>query len=72
MSDSEDENTQLKSFSEIHEEIERCKKNPDTSEMFISGWDDTDQDVNVVKDPKGKTLYEYLDQRIFSICRELL
>lgn len=53
MSDSEDENRELKSFAEVHDEIKQCKRNPETSGMFVSGWDDADQDVEEVKDPKG-------------------
>ncbi|XP_075971213.1 ankyrin repeat domain-containing protein 49-like [Anticarsia gemmatalis] len=56
MSDTEDEETQVRSFSEIHEEIERCKKNPETSGMFVSGWDDADQDVDTIKDPKANPI----------------
>lgn len=52
MSDSEDE-SKIKDFKEISEEIERCKMNPATSGMFVSGWDDADQDVDLVKNPKG-------------------
>ncbi|CAH2238948.1 ankyrin repeat domain-containing protein 49 [Pararge aegeria] len=52
MSDSEDEEFKLKDFKEISDEIERCKSNPDTSGMFVSGWDDADQDVDIVKNPK--------------------
>lgn len=58
MSDSEDsdlfEEQPKRSFQDIHAEIERCKKNPATSGMFVSGWDDPDEDVEEVKDPKGK------------------
>lgn len=54
MSDSEDENQTVKSFEEIHDEIQKYKRNPETSGMFVSGWDDADQDVEVVKDPKGE------------------
>lgn len=53
MSDSEDETKIVKSFEEIHNEIKQCKRNPETSGMFVSGWDDPDQDVEEVKDPKG-------------------
>lgn len=53
MSDLEDEEVKIKEFKEVAEEIKRCKKNPETSGMFVSGWDDADQDVNVVKDPTG-------------------
>lgn len=53
MSDSEDEETHIKSFAEVHKEIEAFKKNPETSGMFVSGWDDADQDVDIVKNPKG-------------------
>ncbi|XP_047544969.1 ankyrin repeat domain-containing protein 49 [Vanessa atalanta] len=52
MSDSEDEERKVRDFKEISEEIERCKRNPETSGMFVSGWDDADQDVNLVKNPK--------------------
>ncbi|XP_034836077.1 ankyrin repeat domain-containing protein 49 [Maniola hyperantus] len=52
MSDSEEEEIKLKDFKEISDEIERCKKNPETSGMFVSGWDDADQDVDIVKNPK--------------------
>jgi hypothetical protein len=57
MSDSEESDVfnedPIRSFHEIHDEIERCKKNPATSGMFVSGWDDADEDVEEVKDPKG-------------------
>ncbi|XP_037298583.1 ankyrin repeat domain-containing protein 49 [Manduca sexta] len=53
MSDSENsETTEYNNFKEIQEEIEKCKRNPETSGMFVSGWDDADQDVDVVKNPK--------------------
>lgn len=53
MSDSEDENKEMKSFAEVNDEIKQRKRNPETSGMFVSGWDDADQDVEEVKDPKG-------------------
>lgn len=53
MSDLDDFDSEPGSLQDIHEEIERYKKNPSTSGMFVSGWDDADQDVDVVKDPKG-------------------
>lgn len=53
MSDSEDEETATRSFTEIQREIEQCKKNPETSGMFVSGWDDADEGVTTVSDPKG-------------------
>ncbi|XP_045458809.1 ankyrin repeat domain-containing protein 49 [Melitaea cinxia] len=55
MSDSEDE-SKIKDFKEISEEIERCKMNPATSGMFVSGWDDADQDVDLVKNPKANPI----------------
>ncbi|XP_041975622.1 ankyrin repeat domain-containing protein 49 isoform X2 [Aricia agestis] len=52
MSDSEDDDIFKRDFNDIADEIDRCKKNPETSGMFVSGWDDADADVNVVKNPK--------------------
>lgn len=54
MSDSEGSDDQIKDLLEIKHEIQKCKNDPATSGMFVSGWDDADQDVDVVKDPKGK------------------
>ncbi|XP_026758729.1 ankyrin repeat domain-containing protein 49 [Galleria mellonella] len=42
-----------KDIHEIHDEIEKYKSNPETSGMFVSGWDDANQDVELVKDPKA-------------------
>ncbi|OWR54015.1 ankyrin repeat domain-containing protein 49 [Danaus plexippus] len=53
MSDSEGEISAVQDFKDIADEILRCKKNPETANMFVSGWDDADQDVEVVKDPKA-------------------
>lgn len=53
MSDSEDEGAKIQEFKEVAEEIKKCKKNPETSGMFVSGWDDADQQIDVVKDPTG-------------------
>ncbi|CAH2050245.1 unnamed protein product, partial [Iphiclides podalirius] len=52
MSDSEDEATNARTYQEIANEIERYKSNPETSGMFVSGWDDADQDVDIVKNPQ--------------------
>lgn len=53
MSDSDDSDTfRPNTLQEIHEEIKRCKKNPDTSKMFVSGWDDDDQDVDFANKPR--------------------
>ncbi|XP_014356148.2 ankyrin repeat domain-containing protein 49-like [Papilio machaon] len=52
MSDSEEESVNARNYEEIAKEIERCKRNPETSGMFVSGWDDADQDVDIVKNPK--------------------
>ncbi|XP_059048143.1 ankyrin repeat domain-containing protein 49-like [Achroia grisella] len=43
----------LRDIHDIHDEIEKYKRNPETSGMFVSGWDDADQDVDLVKDPKA-------------------
>ncbi|XP_049881041.1 ankyrin repeat domain-containing protein 49-like [Pectinophora gossypiella] len=57
MSDSEDsDNFDPNELQDIHDEIEKCKKNPSTAGMFVSGWDDADQDVDVVKDPKANPI----------------
>ncbi|XP_047025204.1 ankyrin repeat domain-containing protein 49 [Helicoverpa armigera] len=75
MSDSEDENKEIKSFEEIHDEIQEYKRNPETSEMFVSGWDDADQDVDVVKDPKANPIDYVLwaaENGEICILRELL
>ncbi|CAG9796701.1 unnamed protein product [Diatraea saccharalis] len=56
MSDSEEETFDFKKFKEIKDEIERCKTNPETSGMFVSGWDDADQDVDVVENPKANPI----------------
>lgn len=57
MSDSEDfDNFQYNDFKDVNEEINQLKRNPQTSGMFVSGWDDADQDVDIVKNPKGKLL----------------
>lgn len=53
MSDSEEESVNVRNYEEIAKEIERRKTNPETSGMFVSGWDDADQDVDIVKNPKG-------------------
>lgn len=54
MSDSEEDEYKLrKNFQEISDEIERYKSNPETAGMFVSGWDDAEQDVDSVKNPKG-------------------
>lgn len=55
MSDSEDSDTvDPRPLEEIQEEIKKCKKNPSTSSMFVSGWDDADEGVQAVQDPKGE------------------
>ncbi|CAK1544627.1 unnamed protein product [Leptosia nina] len=51
-SDSEEEALTSKDYMEIANEIEEYKKNPKTSGMFVSGWDDDDVGVDVVKNPK--------------------
>ncbi|GBP29291.1 Ankyrin repeat domain-containing protein 49 [Eumeta japonica] len=57
MSDSDDSDTfDRKGFQDVAAEIERCKKNPETSGMFVSGWDDADQDIDFVKDPKANPI----------------
>lgn len=59
MSDSEDSDNHIydyKSFDQVSEEIQRRKKNPETSQMFVSGWDDADQDLDLVKDPKANPI----------------
>ncbi|CAH0724750.1 unnamed protein product, partial [Brenthis ino] len=74
MSDSEDEG-KIQDFKEISEEIEKCKKNPETSGMFVSGWDDADQDVNIVKDPKANPVDHVLwaaENGELRILKELL
>lgn len=68
MSDSEDSDVvDPRPLEEIHKEIKRCKKNPTTSTMFVSGWDDADDDVAVVSDPKGRYNYGSLKQILVSI-----
>lgn len=54
MSDSDEEEVVRQDFKDIADEIDRCKKNPETSGMFVSGWDDDDQDIQDVTNPKGK------------------
>lgn len=56
MSDSEDSDDQVKDLLNIKKEIDTYKKNPATSQMFVSGWDDPDQDIDLVEDPKGTIL----------------
>ncbi|CAG4979263.1 unnamed protein product [Parnassius apollo] len=56
MSDSENEEIYARNYQEITDEIERCKRNPETSGMFVSGWDDADQDVDIVKNPKANPI----------------
>jgi hypothetical protein len=53
MSDSENDTIEVNNFQEIQKEIEKCKRNPETSGMFVSGWDDADTDVDICNDPKG-------------------
>lgn len=53
MSGSEDSDDHIKDLLEIKNEIQKRKTDPATSGMFVSGWDDADADVDVVKDPKG-------------------
>lgn len=54
MSDSDDSDTvDPRRYQEISEEIMKYKKNPETAGMFVSGWDDADQDIAAVEDPKG-------------------
>lgn len=68
MSDSEDSDDQMRKMLEIKNEIDKCKRNPETSGMFVSGWDDADQDVDVVKNPKGiKTVY--ISSHAVHFCR---
>ncbi|VVC90540.1 ankyrin repeat domain-containing protein 49 [Leptidea sinapis] len=55
-SDSEEDEAVRQDFKEIADEIERCKRNPETSGMFVSGWDDADQDVDLVKNPKANPI----------------
>lgn len=65
MSDDEDVDAfDFKSFQEVSDDINQHKTHPDTSGMFVSGWDDADQGVEEVKDPKGK-LYVY----IYHLCK---
>lgn len=74
MSDSEDE-SKIKDFKEISDEIERCKMNPATSGMFVSGWDDADQDVDLVKNPKANPIDHVLwaaENGEFETVRELI
>ncbi|XP_068626638.1 ankyrin repeat domain-containing protein 49 [Battus philenor] len=56
MSDSEDESLNIRNYKEVADEIKRCKRNPATSGMFVSGWDDADQDVDLVKNPKDNPI----------------
>ncbi|XP_026731255.1 ankyrin repeat domain-containing protein 49 [Trichoplusia ni] len=75
MSDSEDEEKHIKSFAEVHKEIEAFKKNPETSGMFVSGWDDADQDVDIVKNPKANCLDHVLwaaEHGEIDVLKELL
>ncbi|KAJ2947777.1 hypothetical protein O0L34_g9559 [Tuta absoluta] len=52
MSDSDESYTvNPTSLEDIHDEIEKCKSNPDTAGMFVSGWDDADEDVDPITDP---------------------
>lgn len=53
MSDSEGSDDQIKDLLEIKHEIQKYKSNPATSGMFVSGWDDADQDVEIVENPQG-------------------
>lgn len=57
MSSSEDSDDQIKDLLEIKHEIQKRKTDPATSGMFVSGWDDADQDIDVVKDPTGYLNY---------------
>ncbi|KAJ0182618.1 hypothetical protein K1T71_001987 [Dendrolimus kikuchii] len=56
MSDSEDSDTYVNDFKDLQDEIDKCKRNPETSGMFISGWDDADQDVDIVQNPKANPI----------------
>ncbi|XP_013194725.1 ankyrin repeat domain-containing protein 49 [Amyelois transitella] len=57
MSEDEDYDTfNVKNLQDIHDEIEKCKKNPKTAGMFVSGWDDAEQDIDVVKNPKANPI----------------
>ncbi|CAG4965273.1 unnamed protein product [Colias eurytheme] len=55
-SDSEDEVIKHRDYKEIADEIERCKRNPETSGMFVSGWDDAEVDVDTVKNPQANPI----------------
>ncbi|XP_022117497.2 ankyrin repeat domain-containing protein 49 [Pieris rapae] len=55
-SDSEEEALTTRDYQEIAEEIEKYKRDPETSEMFVSGWDDADVGVDIVKNPKDNPI----------------
>ncbi|XP_072944800.1 ankyrin repeat domain-containing protein 49-like [Epargyreus clarus] len=74
MSDSEEEQY-AKDYKEIAEEIKQRKSNPQTSGMFVSGWDDADQDVQLVKDPKANPIDHVLwaaEHNELDVLKELL
>ncbi|KAL4716026.1 hypothetical protein ACJJTC_002791 [Scirpophaga incertulas] len=56
MTDSDEDNLNFDDLQNITKQIERYKNDPDTSGMFVSGWDDADQDVTVVDDPKANPI----------------
>ncbi|XP_011560093.3 ankyrin repeat domain-containing protein 49 [Plutella xylostella] len=60
MSDSEEDTVNVNDFEDIHAEIERRKKNPETSGMFVSGWDDEDEDIEEVKNPQDNPVTHVL------------
>lgn len=75
MSDEDDSDVEAKYFKEISDEIQTLKKNPETSGMFVSGWDDADQDVDLVKDPKANPIDHVLwaaEHNKLDTLRELL
>ncbi|KAM3967578.1 ankyrin repeat domain-containing protein 49 [Aphomia sociella] len=75
MSDSDSDSYDKKDIQEIHDEIEKYKRNPETSGMFVSGWDDADQDVDVVKDPKANPVDHILwaaENNELDVLKEIL
>lgn len=56
-SDSDEEPLNFRDYRGIADEIENYKSNPETAEMFVSGWDDADDGVDIVKNPKGKNYF---------------
>lgn len=57
-SSDEEEEKYVKNMERITQEIEKKKQDPELRGMFVSGWDDPDNDIGIEADPKPRGLYE--------------